>query len=99
MGGPAMIQRSIWVLVCAAGVAAVHVAPAFAEVRQIQGIVVTNANGQLTIKTPQGDQTIALPDSTRVRSIAGPLGGQKETVPVTALIPGLPVTIDADDSS
>ena len=56
-------------------------------------------NGQLTVKTPQGDQVLTLSPDASIRSISGPLGGQKETMPPTALIPGLPVTIEADSST
>lgn len=93
-----MIKRALCLLSLAASAAALQVTPAVAQAQQIEGIVVTNQNGQLTVKTPHGDQTIALPADTRVRSISGPLGGQKETVPVSALIPGLPVRIQADSS-
>jgi OmpA-OmpF porin, OOP family len=72
--------------------------PALSQTQKIEGIVVTSKDGQLTIKTPQGDQAVTLPADTRVRSVSGPLGGQKETVPTTALIPGLPVSIEAEGS-
>jgi outer membrane protein OmpA-like peptidoglycan-associated protein len=94
-----MAKRAFRLLILAASAAALQAAPALAQMHQLQGIIVTNHNGQLTIKTPHGDQTLALPHNTRVRSIAGALGGQKETVPTTALIPGLPVTINVDSSS
>ena len=93
-----MVRQSIRALLIGAAAVMIYATPAPAQTQQIQGIVVTNQNGQLTIKTPQGDQTIALPGNTRVRSISGALGGQKEIVPVTALIPGLPVTIDVESS-
>lgn len=63
---------------------------------KLEGIVVTNKDGQLTVKTPHGNQTVSLPHDARVRSISGALGGQKEVVPTTSLIPGLPVTIQMD---
>lgn len=91
-----MARQLITSLICGAAAAALYVTPVSAQAQEIQGIVVTNANGQLTVKTPGGDQTIALPEGTRVRSVSGPLGGQKEDVPTTALIPGLPVTIELD---
>src|SRR5438270_6495224 len=81
-------------LVVGAGAATLIVAPALAQSQEIQGIVVTNQNGRLTIKTPQGDQTIVVPSHIRVRSISGAFNGQKEIVPLTAVIPGLPVVID-----
>lgn len=71
---------------------------ASAEPVSVQGVVVTNKNGQLTIKTPMGDQTIALPPQARVRSVSGVFGGQKETVSQAALLPGLPVVIKGDRS-
>ena len=86
-------------LTIAVAAAALYCAPAASEPREIQGIVVTNQNGQLTIKTPAGNQTLSLSSSARIRSISGPLGGQKEEVPATSLLPGLPVTIEGDDSS
>jgi len=80
-------------------IAAASQSPAFAAPVEIRGVVVTNQNGQLMIKTPNGDQTITLPPDTRVRSISGPLGGQKETVSHAALLPGLAVIIDGDDAT
>jgi len=79
--------------------ASLYFAPALAQMQEIQGIVVSNRNGQLVVKTPAGDQAIALAPDARIRSVSGALGGQKETVPATALIPGLPVTVEADSSS
>ena len=46
-----------------------------------------------------GDQAIQLAPDARIRSVSGALGGQKETVPPSALIPGLPITVEADASS
>ena len=78
--------------------AALYAAPALAQMQEIKGIVVANRNGQLIVKTPAGDQTISLPADARIRSVSGPLGGQKETVTATALIPGLPIVIEAEGS-
>ena len=94
-----MTRSALRQLIVGLTAATLYIAPASSEVRQIKGIVVTNQNGQLTVKTPAGDQMIGLAAGVRVRSISGPLGGQKEDVPVSALIPGLPVTIEADDAS
>lgn len=82
-----------------AGAVTLAISPALAGEQEIQGIVVTNQNGLVTLKTPQGDQTIVVPAHTRVRSISGSFSGNKEVVPLTAVIPGLPVTIDVDSSS
>ena len=72
---------------------------AFAAPQQIKGIVVTNQNGQLTLKTPSGNQVISINPGTDVRSISGPLGGQRQSMPTSSLIAGLPVTIDMDDAT
>lgn len=85
-------------LLVGAFTAAILQSPASAAPVEVRGVVVTNQNGQLTIKTPNGDQTIVLPPNTRVRSVTGVFGGQKETVSHAALLPGLPVIIEADDA-
>ena len=94
-----MERISVRLLIAGAAAAIALQAPAFAAEVEVKGIIVTNENGQMTVKTPNGDQTIALPPDARVRSISGVLGGQKEVVSTNALIPGLPVTITVDDSS
>jgi outer membrane protein OmpA-like peptidoglycan-associated protein len=86
-------------LIIGACAASLYFAPALAQMQEIQGIIVSNRNGQLVIKTPAGDQAIALAPDARIRSVSGALGGQKEVVPASALIPGLPITIEADASS
>src|SRR5215203_268271 len=93
-----MANRSIRMAIIGACAASLYFTPALAQMQEIEGIVVSNRNGQLVIKTPAGDQTIALAPNARIRSVSGAFGGQKETVPATALIPGLPVVIDADRS-
>jgi outer membrane protein OmpA-like peptidoglycan-associated protein len=79
--------------------AAILQSPASAAPVEVSGVVVTNQNGHLTIKTPNGDQTIILPAHTRIRSVSGVFGGQKETVSHSALLPGLPVIIEGDNST
>jgi outer membrane protein OmpA-like peptidoglycan-associated protein len=71
---------------------------AFAAPQEVKGIVVTNENGQLTLNTPSGTQVISVSPGAEVRSISGPLGGQKESMPTSSLIAGLPVTIDLNDA-
>jgi outer membrane protein OmpA-like peptidoglycan-associated protein len=94
-----MAKRAFRLMILGASAAALYVAPLLAQAQEIQGIIVTSENGQITVKTPQGDQALTLSPDARIRSVSGPLGGQKETVPPTALIPGLPVTIEADNST
>src|SRR5436309_15135482 len=56
-GGCKMDSRLNRLMIVAAGTVTFAVAPAVAQTHEIQGIVVTNQNGRLTIKTPHGDQT------------------------------------------
>src|SRR5687767_14820883 len=83
----------------AAGIAFSLHAPALADSVKIECVVVTIQGGRLTIKPPMGVQTIVLPPQARVRSVSGVFGGQKETVSQAALLPGLPVSIEGDNSS
>jgi outer membrane protein OmpA-like peptidoglycan-associated protein len=85
-------------LIVSLGAILLSATPAFAQSEEIRGIVVTNHNGQITLKTEHGDQTIMVPPQTRVRSISGAFSGNKEIVPLSAVIPGLPVIIDGDRS-
>ena len=86
-------------LIASLGAAMLSGTPALAQTTEIRGIVVTNHNGQITLKTERGDQTIMVPPQTRVRSISGAFNGNKEIVPLTAVIAGLPVMINADSSA
>jgi outer membrane protein OmpA-like peptidoglycan-associated protein len=90
------MMRSMRLLIIGASAAALYAAPALAQAQEVQGIVVTNKDGQLTIKTPSGNQVYSLGPDARIRSISGPLGGQKEVMPATSLLPGLPVTIELE---
>lgn len=93
-----MASRGLRMLVVGAAGAALYFAPAIAQATQeIEGIIVSNRDGQLVLKTPQGDQTVSLPADARIRSISGPLN-KAEAAP-SSLIPGLPVKIEADSSS
>ena len=94
-----MGDRLIRLLIAGAGAVTLTVTPAFAQTHEIQGIVVTNQHQRLTLKTPQGDQTIAIAPNVRVRSISGAFSGNKEGVPLTAVIPGLPVVARVDGSA
>src|SRR6188508_2843992 len=98
-GDGTMLKRATRLLIIGVAAASLNISPALAQMQEIQGIVVTNKDGQLTVKTPQGDQTIALSPSARIRSVSGAFGGQKDVVPPSALIPGLPVVLEVDSSS
>ena len=72
--------------------------PALAQHSEIEGVVVTNQHGQLTIKTASGDQTIMLSPSTRVRAVSGAFGANKGVVSHQALLPGLPIWAEGNMS-
>ena len=55
-----MANRLSRLIIGGVGAVTVIVAPAAAQTHELQGIVVTNQNGRLTIKTPHGDQTISV---------------------------------------
>lgn len=69
-------------------------APVAAQEMRMEGIIVTHKNGQLTVKTPSGNQTIAYSPNVRVRSISGAFNSNKQIVPVASLVPGLPIIVD-----
>ena len=93
-----MGDRMIRLLIAGAGAVTFSAAPAFAQTQEIQGIVITNHQNRLTLKTPQGDQAISVAPNVRVRSISGAFNGNKEVVPLTAVIPGLPVVVTVEGS-
>lgn len=89
------MTRALWrTTLVAVTAAAIYATPLAAQEVKMEGIIVTHQHGQLTIKTPSGNQTIALAPNVRVRSIAGALGGQKQVMPPSALIPGLPIVVE-----
>jgi len=94
-----MRHRFSKLMIAGACAATLSVSPALAQAQELSGIVVTNQHGRLTIKTPHGDQAVAVSPSTRVRSISGAFNGNKEVVPLTAVIPGLPVVINVEGSA
>lgn len=93
-----MANRFSRLIIAGAGAALFSAGSATAQQQELSGIVVTNQNGRLTLKTPQGDQTIVVPPDIRVRSISGAFNGNKEVVPLTAVIPGLPVVVDVNSN-
>jgi OmpA-OmpF porin, OOP family len=74
-------------------------APIFAAPQEIQGIIVNHVGGQITVKTIHGNQSIPLAPHVRIRQVSGVFGANKEQQPIGVLIPGLPVTVKANDSS
>ena len=63
----------------------------------IKGLIVGRDGPNVIIKSQEGNQvTVALDDSTKVQAIKGKLGIRRSDMGFTALIPGLPVEVDAE---
>jgi outer membrane protein OmpA-like peptidoglycan-associated protein len=74
------------------------VAPGMAfaqEHTEINGMIVGRDGPAMVIVTDAGRSTVVLTDTTRVLAVSGLFGLQKDEKPVTDLIPGLPVEVDA----
>jgi outer membrane protein OmpA-like peptidoglycan-associated protein len=69
--------------------------PAFAQTSKIQGMIVARDGATMTVKAADGTQTvITLNAATQVEQINGALGLQHKVAPATALINGLPVSVE-----
>ena len=87
-----MSKRSLSLITTAGIAAAIFAAPLTAQEQKLQGIIVTNQPGMLTVKTPSGNQKVAVHPNARIRSISGAFN--KDVVPETSLIPGLPIVAE-----
>jgi OmpA-OmpF porin, OOP family len=68
--------------------------PADAKGPDVRGVITGHSADKLQVTTADGTRTIvALTDTTRVRSIQGPLGIGRTSLAATALLNGLPVSI------
>ncbi len=65
------------------------------EPTKVNGMIVARDGPAMLIVTDAGKSTVMLTDSTKVRAVSGVFGMNKDEKPVTDLIPGLPVQIDA----
>jgi len=65
----------------------------------IKGMI-TGRNGEnVIIKTQDGNTvTVTLTDNTKIEAVKGKFGARREDLGMTALIPGLPVEVDAEQS-
>lgn len=72
-------------------------APALANAATIQGMIVARAGASVVVRSNGAKQTVTLTDSTDVKAISGVFSLGRDEKAVTDLIPGLPVTIDAED--
>jgi len=64
---------------------------------EIKGLIVGRDGANVIIKSQEGNNvTVALDDSTKVQAIKGKLGLRRSDLGFTALVPGLPVDVDAE---
>ena len=79
-------------LVVAAVVITTH--PAIAQSTKIQGVIDGRSGATMSLKiTGSPDTTVLLTDSTDVGEVEGLFHGRTKQMPMTALIPGLPVQV------
>jgi OmpA-OmpF porin, OOP family len=73
--------------------------PALGQKTTIKGLIVGRDGANVMIKPQEGMQvTVTLDDSTKVQAIKGKLGIRRSDLGFTALVPGLPVEVDAEGS-
>jgi outer membrane protein OmpA-like peptidoglycan-associated protein len=69
--------------------------PAWADGNNVKGLIVSHTGNTVVVKDQNNvAQTITILPTTEVKSVGGKLGLDKKDVAPTALIPGLPVSID-----
>ncbi|MGA8595969.1 MAG: OmpA family protein [Bryobacteraceae bacterium] len=69
---------------------------ALGQTTNIKGLIVGRDGADVKIKSQQGNiVTVTLDDSTKVQAVKGKLGLRRSDMGLTALIPGLPVDVDA----
>jgi outer membrane protein OmpA-like peptidoglycan-associated protein len=70
---------------------------ALAQKTTIKGLITGRDGANVTIKTQDGNKfTVTLDDSTKVEAIKGKFGIRRSDMGLTALVPGLPVDVDAE---
>ena len=82
-----------------AAVMLILVGTAFGQKQTIKGMI-TGRNGEnVIIKGQDGNTvTVTLTDNTKIEAVKGRFGARREDLGMTALIPGLPVEVDAQQS-
>jgi outer membrane protein OmpA-like peptidoglycan-associated protein len=76
------------------------VGAAFGQKTTIKGLIVGRDGPNVIIKSQEGNTvTVALDDSTKVEAIKGRFGFRRSDMGLTALVPGLPVEVEATGSA
>jgi outer membrane protein OmpA-like peptidoglycan-associated protein len=73
-------------------VGAVGIARAQDE-QTVKGLIVGRDGANMIVKGPSGNVTITLNNATQVEAVKGAFGFKKESMGLTALVPGLPVEV------
>ena len=100
-----MQKKCNWSTVCglATFLVLVLAGSAWAQEKEIKGLIVGRDGPNVMIRledaTPNVTVTVTLDDSTKVQAIKGKLGLRKSDMGFTALIPGLPVEVKAEESN
>jgi OmpA-OmpF porin, OOP family len=73
---------------------------ALGQTTNIKGIITGRDGADVKIKSQQENTvTVTLDDSTKVQAVKGKLGLRRSDMGLTALVPGLPVEVEAEGSS
>jgi OmpA-OmpF porin, OOP family len=70
-----------------------------AQTMQVKGVIVGRDGANIIVKGSAGNVTVTLNDSTKVEAVKGRFGMRKSEQAVTALIPGLPIEVQATGSA
>ena len=65
----------------------------------IKGLIVGRAGANVIIHGDTGNVTVTLTDNTQVEAVKGKFGVRKTTEGVTALVPGLPIEVQAESNA
>ncbi len=70
---------------------------AFGQKTTIKGLITGRDGANVNIKTNEGSTvTVTLDDSTKVQAVKGKLGLRRSDMGFTALVPGLPIAVEAE---
>jgi len=84
----------LWSLITALMLGAAAIA--LGQTTKIKGLITGRDGANVMIKTQEGNSvTVALNDDTKVEAIKGKLGIRRSDMGLTALVPGLPVEVEA----
>jgi outer membrane protein OmpA-like peptidoglycan-associated protein len=71
---------------------------AWGQKQTVKGLIVGRNGPQMTIQTQNGNVTVTLNDFTQVEEVKGVFGFRHSELGMTALVPGLPVEVQGEQS-